>query len=334
MRRENIQFRNATTDDAHLLLSWWNDGRIMGDVGFPNGLGLSLEDVYDSLSLRTDFNSQLIIEIDGKPVGEMHLGIDLDNPEIAYPGWKICELEYQNKGYGTQAINLCLDYLFTDEVIQGKYQIKRVEINVLYENTRAHHVYEHKVGMNVVSHHKNTWKDPQGTWRDSISYSISKEDHLNRVGLRHRQLTDDEVIKICEWKYEGDYAMYNLPSYEELKRNNYSIVDANKQENYRVYYEGERLVGFTNLINEGNTVFLGIGVNPQCLNQKYGQRILKSTLELSKEINGDKPVYLEVRTWNQRAVRAYERSGFMIVATINQKTKIGDGEFYRMEYHY
>ncbi|MGN0977811.1 MAG: GNAT family N-acetyltransferase, partial [Faecousia sp.] len=58
---------------------------------------------------------------------------------------------------------------------------------------------------------------------------------------------------------------------------------------------------------------------------------LKEVCELSKRRYPDKPLYLEVRTWNVRAVRCYEKAGFRIDgASFEQVTGMGPGTFYRM----
>ena len=34
--------------------------------------------------------------------------------------------------------------------------------------------------------------------------------------LSNHQATEEEKTKICDWKYEGEYALYNTVSYEEM----------------------------------------------------------------------------------------------------------------------
>ena len=41
-----------------------------------------------------------------------------------------------------------------------------------------------------------------------------------------------------------------------------------------------------------------------------------------------KPLHLEVRTWNKRAIRCYEAQGFKIIATKTQTTSLGTMSFY------
>lgn len=70
----------------------WNDGKIMEHAGFPNGLGESLEDTIENIkSWGGELGQLCIIEIDGKPIGELSYSIEGDT---AYPGWKICDFNY------------------------------------------------------------------------------------------------------------------------------------------------------------------------------------------------------------------------------------------------
>jgi ribosomal protein S18 acetylase RimI-like enzyme len=99
-------------------------------------------------------------------------------------------------------------------------------------------------------------------------------------------------------------------------------------------FDGKQLVGFFNLIDEETEVFFGIGVAPDCCNKGYGREICEEALELSRELYPGKTIYLEVRTWNARAVKCYEKAGFSIDGEpIKQTTSIGEGVFYRMVAH-
>ena len=77
--------------------------------------------------------------------------------------------------------------------------------------------------------------------------------------------------------------------------------------------------------------FFGIGVNPDCCSEGYGQQMTKTACEISKVLFGTKPLYLEVRTWNKRAVSCYQKAGFVIKGEpIRQTTSAGEGVFYHM----
>ena len=71
-------------------------------------------------------------------------------------------------------------------------------------------------------------------------------------------------------------------------------------------------------------------LNDLC-NKHYGQRMLLIAYEISKKLYPNKPLYLEVRTWNTRAVKCYEKAGFRIDGQAYELTTgIGTGTFYRM----
>lgn len=106
---------------------------------------------------------------------------------------------------------------------------------------------------------------------------------------------------------------------------------ANPANHFYSFYDNAALVGFINLSDEGSEVFFGIGANPDYCSKGYGQQMTQTAWEISQQLFPGKPVYLEVRTWNKRAVRCYEKAGFHIVGDpIHQTTSAGDGVFYHM----
>ncbi|GFN37081.1 hypothetical protein [Tepidimicrobium xylanilyticum] len=55
-------------------------------------MGESLEDTIENIkSWGGELGQLCIIEIDGKPIGELSYSIEGDT---AYPGWKICDFNY------------------------------------------------------------------------------------------------------------------------------------------------------------------------------------------------------------------------------------------------
>ena len=147
--------------------------------------------------------------------------------------------------------------------------------------------------------------------------------------LEYHKTTEEEKYDICEWKYDGEYAIYNnIPYKEQIVKN---CGFANQRNNFYSFYDGEHLIGYINLIEEEAEVFFGIGVNPVFCNQGYGQKITKAACRLSHQLYPKKPLYLEVRVWNLRAVKCYEKSGFRIIGEpIVQTTSIGEGMFFHM----
>lgn len=162
-------------DDASQLNKWWNDGNVMEHAGFPNGLGEPIEDTIDNIKKYEGKLSQLcIIEIDGKPVGELNYIIEDNN--TAYPGWKICDFTYQNRGYGTKIIRMLFEFIFTDDAIKSRFPIKKIIWDTMLENERAQHVYETKIGAKKIGIRENNWQDQLGIWRSVVDYEITREE--------------------------------------------------------------------------------------------------------------------------------------------------------------
>ena len=147
--------------------------------------------------------------------------------------------------------------------------------------------------------------------------------------IEFHRTTEEEKYEICTWQYDGEYAIYNNPPYAEQVKLHRGF--ANPKNNFYSCTDEGRLIGYINLIEEETAVFFGIGVNPDFCSQGYGQQMSRKACELSHRLYPGKPVYLEVRTWNMRAVRCYEKAGFHIAGgPITQTTPIGEGTFFRM----
>ena len=141
--------------------------------------------------------------------------------------------------------------------------------------------------------------------------------------------TEEEKILITEWKYEGEYSVYNAEPYEEQKKKGFGF--ANPQNHFYSFYDEKKLIGFINLYEEKTEVFFGIGVKPEECGKGYGSQMTETACKISRRLFPGKPLYLEVRTWNQRAVRCYEKAGFHITGEpIRQTTSAGEGVFYHM----
>jgi [ribosomal protein S18]-alanine N-acetyltransferase len=147
------------------------------------------------------------------------------------------------------------------------------------------------------------------------------------------QLTEMQAKEISNWKYDSEYAIYNLPTWEQMIDKGYSLCDDLKRKRYIAYLnESEELIGFVNLLDEGDTVFFGIGINPHHCSKGIGKMITRMALIESQNRFPNKPVVLEVRTWNTRAVNCYKSQGFEIAELKEQETYLGPGEFYVMKH--
>jgi RimJ/RimL family protein N-acetyltransferase len=142
-------------------------------------------------------------------------------------------------------------------------------------------------------------------------------------------MNETEMKIIADWKYEGVYAQYDMMPYEEMQKKHFAF--ANPENHYYTFYEGTEIAGFINLYEEETRVFFGIGAAPQMCSHGYGVQMCRQAVQIASQEFPGKPLYLEVRTWNERAIRCYEKAGFVKVpGIIEQETYAGKGEFVQM----
>ena len=146
-------------------------------------------------------------------------------------------------------------------------------------------------------------------------------------------ITEQDKKEICYWRYEGVYSVYNLPSYAELKDSHVAFMHPEKEKNYYVFRKHDKLIGYVNILEKPTGIFIGIGIAPNLCGQGYGRQILSEAVTISKELYPQKVPYLEVRSWNNRAIQCYKSAGFQIDGQpYFIKTRTGTAEFYRMVY--
>ena len=148
-----------------LLAAWWNDGAVMAHAGFPLGLGTSAEAVAAQLEGDTDdTRRRLILESDGRPVGEMSYRILADGS--AEIGIKICEAAYQERGLGRAALRLLIRALLD----RG---CGRIVLDTNLNNKRAQHVYE-LLGFRKTGVRYDSWRDQLGKMQSAVDYELTE----------------------------------------------------------------------------------------------------------------------------------------------------------------
>jgi RimJ/RimL family protein N-acetyltransferase len=176
LTKENIKIRNAVSTDAEQLCEWWNDGKIMAHAGFPNGLNTTIDEISKSLATDSDDTHRLhIIELDGKPIGEMNYRNKGAN--IAEIGIKICDFTKQEKGLGTKLLTMFINALFT------QYGYDKIILDTNTKNKRAQHIYENKLGFKMVRVRENSWCNQLGELQSVIDYELPKEDWKAKVRI-------------------------------------------------------------------------------------------------------------------------------------------------------
>lgn len=171
IKNENLCIRNAIIDDCEQLAKWWNDGNVMAHAGFPNGLGTTAEQIHEQIAHDSDDSKRrLIIVYKTTSIGEMSY-YNLGN-SIVEIGVKICNVDYQDKGFGRIVLSMLIRELF----LMG---YEKIILDTNLKNVRAQHVYE-LLGFQKVRINENSWLNQEGELQSSVDYELTFENFIDR----------------------------------------------------------------------------------------------------------------------------------------------------------
>lgn len=136
--------------------------------------------------------------------------------------------------------------------------------------------------------------------------------------LSYHPMKIADAGKIVTWKYENEYAMYSF------SESNEDIQELMSGEYFSVLDELERVVGFIccgesarvpggasiGLYQEEGYLDIGLGLDPDLTGQKIGCVFLKQSLVFLQNHFKSSQFRLVVATFNERAIKVYERIGF------------------------
>ncbi|MGL5351896.1 MAG: GNAT family N-acetyltransferase [Clostridium sp.] len=154
--------------------------------------------------------------------------------------------------------------------------------------------------------------------------------------LKLDKLNEVQAKEICDFKYEGEYSVYNFPSWSEISLQNWaiSIEEVRDREFVSIVNEENNLCGFIRFINYDNYVLVGLGLNPTYCGQGLGEKVMILVKAECLARYGNKKISLEVKSFNKRAIKCYIKSGFKITDAYGKQTALGYDEFIKMDLVY
>jgi RimJ/RimL family protein N-acetyltransferase len=148
-----------------------------------------------------------------------------------------------------------------------------------------------------------------------------------------------DAREITTWRYEGPYSVYNWETGDDPAE----MLDR-RSPHYSVRDEQGELVGFfaygssaqvwgsdePYLYSEGKTITVGLGMRPNLTGRGWGLAFVQAGLDFARQEFAPEQFRLYVLTFNERAIRVYERAGFERKGIYVQHSPSGDRYFLEM----
>lgn len=127
------------------------------------------------------------------------------------------------------------------------------------------------------------------------------------------ELSESQARQICSWKYSNEYAVYNCPPWDTMISQGWGLADENKRkkEFKSVNLNGE-FIGFFRLHFREDKLYLGLGLIPDCCGEGYGRELIEMIKTYANKHFPQNDLYLVVRDFNTRAIKTYQKAGFII----------------------
>lgn len=139
-----------------------------------------------------------------------------------------------------------------------------------------------------------------------------------RMRFTFEPLTLHDVRAIAAWRYEGQYAYYDL-SVSQLFTS-WLLCHLTRQLGvYSVYAANDGPVGIFTYIIERDTVEIGLAMRPDLTGKGNGLEFVHAGISFAKQRYSPRHLRLTVAVFNQRARRVYERAGFTPVRSFTRR---------------
>ena len=293
--KDNVVIRSATLEDASLLTNWWNDGNVMAHAGFPLGLNQTIEETKKQIEHNFTRLSQLcIIEANNHRIGELSFGIGEGYAEI---GIKVCETSYQNKGLGTTALQMLIEFLFHDKSLNQNAHIDKIILDTNLTNLRAQHVYE-TLGFKRLSTHYNAWEDQLSIPQSCVDYELTRSQYEDGVRFIRNPEEKEEIARTI---------LNNLPEWFGLPESTEEYIINSKEMPFFAYYKDNHYVGFITLKETSpfTAELFVMGVLKTYHHQKIGTKLFHQLTRYAQSKNYE---FIQVKTVDAGHYDEYDKT--------------------------
>jgi ribosomal-protein-alanine N-acetyltransferase len=137
---------------------------------------------------------------------------------------------------------------------------------------------------------------------------------------------------IANWHYDDVYSFYDMAADEDDLR---ILMDTKNWQNTikAVLNEDDELAGWASFYTQNDEFWLSLGLGADLTGQGLGEEFVSECVKYA--VSGNKlvrnTIKLAVALFNQRAIKVYQRAGFVETNKIIRDTHIGQVDFIEME---
>lgn len=149
----------------------------------------------------------------------------------------------------------------------------------------------------------------------------------------------EDAFLIAQWKYDEPYSLYSMDGSKE------AIDEFMGGTYYSVCNKDDELIGYfcfgetaqvpggrvNNLYEGDRNIDIGLGLRPDLTGKGIGLNFINSGIEFAVNKFSPLTIRLTVATFNDRAIRVYERAGFIRNAVFINISPSGEREFMIMK---
>ena len=143
-------------------------------------------------------------------------------------------------------------------------------------------------------------------------------------------MSQDEAEEIAEWRHEPPYDFYDWSADEDDLA---ELLDPVRRNGKYVSAHGAtgELIGFFGFTRDGDVVGIGVGLRPDLTGRGFGLECLEQGLAYARARFAPRRFRLGVAMFNERAIKVYERAGFVTTRSFMHETNGGLFSFVEME---
>jgi [ribosomal protein S18]-alanine N-acetyltransferase len=137
-----------------------------------------------------------------------------------------------------------------------------------------------------------------------------------KMNLKIIPMNQDAALEFISWRYEGDYAMYNI-ELEDIESEIAAFL--NPENAFFGIYENEELVGHAVFGQEARVpggdysaeaLDIGAGMRPDWTGQGKGAELISAIIAFAQSQYQPKAFRATIAAWNKRAQKATTKNGF------------------------